>query len=164
MKTMGLSTARSIAAFTLTLSCTASVVGCADFAGSNRSSGGVITLSADQGIVFSSEEVLSGDKFNQVDLLATENGDRLRLAAGGETTTKPNPVNWFPADQGLYQMFSGLADVPADKPQETNGVSMLKTTSGYGFVLKNFASGGYTKGWIRSSSASEDVIEYELIE
>ena len=138
---------------------------CAESRGSRSGGGsGVVTLNADEGVVFASGEILPGDKFNQVDLLATDNGDRLRLATGGATTTKPNPVNWFPASGGLYQMFESLDDVPADKPTDSTGTSMLKTTSGYGFVIQNYVSEGYTVGWIQSSSPTEVIIEYEVID
>ena len=140
------------------------LIACAESRGSRSGGSGVVTLHADEGVVFDNGEILPGDKFNQVDLLATDNGDRLRLATGGATTTKPNPVNWFPASGGLYQMFEGLDDVPADKPTESTGTSMLKTTSGYGFVLQNYVSGGYTVGWIQSSSPTEVIIEYEVID
>ena len=146
------------------VACITLTIGCAESRPSAIASSGVITLNANEGVVFSTGDILPGDKFNQVDLNATDNGDRLRLASGGETTTKPNPVNWFPAAGGLYQMFTSLEDVPDDKPGNSAGTSQLKTTAGYGFVLKNYISDGYTRGWIRSSSPTEVVIEYELID
>lgn len=146
------------------IACLVLTIGCAESRRSASASSGLITLNANEGVVFTTGDILPGDKFNQVDLIATDNGDRLRLASGGETTTKPNPVNWFPADGGLYQMFTSLDDVPADKPGDTSGTSQLKTTAGYGFVLKNYISGGYTKGWIQSSSPTEVVIEYEVFD
>ncbi|MEC8025278.1 MAG: hypothetical protein VX223_15230, partial [Myxococcota bacterium] len=103
-------------------------------------------------------------KFNQVDLLATENGDRIRLATGGPTTTKPNPIIWFESAGGMLETYSSLDEVPYDKPASETGAAMLKTETGLGFVLENYTSSGFTKGWIRSATASEVVIEYEIFE
>ena len=127
---------------------------------------GTITLGADQGVVFETGEIIPGDKFNQVDLLATENGSRLRLATGGATTAKPNPVNWFDSSSGIPETFNSLDEVPNDKPTGSTGASMLKTETGIGFVLENYVSsyGGYTKGYIRQATATEVVIDYVIIE
>ena len=46
-----------------------------------------------RGSGFTTGDILPGDKFNQVDLIATDNGDRLRLVSGARQ--KPNPVNCF---------------------------------------------------------------------
>ncbi len=142
----------------------ASVASCESNPRSTADEFGVITLNADDGVVFATGEIIPGDKFNQVDLLATENGDRIRLATGGPTTTKPNPIIWFESAGGMLETYSSLDEVPYDKPSSETGAAMLKTDTGLGFVLENYTSSGFTKGWIRSATASEVVIEYEIFE
>ncbi|MFT5430098.1 MAG: hypothetical protein ACI9OJ_000771 [Myxococcota bacterium] len=150
----------------ITLSSTLLLIACSSSTGGGaeeETSSGEVSLGAGSGIAFGTATVIGGNKFNQVDLVATENGDNLRLQTGGATSTKSEPVNWFKLG-GVPQTFAALDDVPFEKPADSDTQPLLAPKTGNGFVLKNYATGGWTRGFIKSADATTITINYEVVE
>ena len=130
--------------------------------GSGDSAGGELVIGVEKGAVFGDGTLV--EKFNQADLFVTPNGDKgPRAATGGTTSTKNEPANWF-YKGGLATVFSSLDEVPNTKPEPGAHGVILNVEAGYGFVIKNYASGGYTRGWVKSATPSQITVEYEVFE
>ena len=125
-----------------------------------------LSVKVENGVVFETQETIQGLKFNQVDMMFSANGgDGPRAATGGSKSTENAPANWFKGGGGMYKTYAGLDDVPRDqKPLDGDSGVCLNVKTGYGFVVKNFVSPGYTAGWVQAASPSELTIEYVLID
>lgn len=119
-------------------------------------------VKVEQGIAFGTGTLVT--KFTEADLMVTINGpDGPRAATGGAKSTVNEPANWF-IQGGVPRVFTSLAQVPKQKPQDGDPGILLHVKTGNGFMIKNFVSGAYTRGWVRSADETQVTIEYELVD
>ena len=127
--------------------------------GDGASGNGTMTLTADTGIDFVKGTFLEkGNSYNS-DIYATAGNNHLKLSSGGEMISQPRPVNFFLGAGGIHETFESLADVPDEYPDSSMTAALVKAKQGNAFVVQT-ASGGYAKGWISASSATEITIQW----
>ena len=142
-----------------TLGCGSEGSGAAADAGSGAAPRqGRVVLSLEQGVAFASGEVQRPGTFLNSDLRATAGGNAPKLSTGGRHSADDQPALWL---RSTYTGLAGKNPVPADRPTSANG-AMVDPKVGNGFVIRNFVSGGYTRGFIEAADAQSITILYDF--
>ncbi len=137
--------------------------------GADTSSGGEVVdespkqvvVPVESGINFKDES--PGNSFES-DLFVTKNSSEgPKAATGGANSTKNEPANWF-LQGGVPRQFQSFEQVPLSMPTDGDGGIMLHVKTGYGFVIRNFISGGHTVGWISEATETQLTIEYKVVD
>jgi hypothetical protein len=123
---------------------------------------GQITFGAEQGADLCTGTVLAGS--HATDIWAVDAGGKLALMSGGDTSTKPRPVNWL--NPGGYQKaYDSLSMVPSEEddfPTDPIGITLQKAKEHGGFILMR-SDGTWVKGWFSSLSTTHVTIQFETI-
>ncbi len=120
---------------------------------------GTLTIRADQGIDFRTGAVLDPGNFANSDLLASNNGDHLKLTTGGDSPVDNRRVNWFLGDGGTFDTFGTLNDVPTTKPELDENQALVRAVAGRGFVLETRGD-GWVRGIIDAADASSVTVTF----
>jgi hypothetical protein len=138
----------------LVLACGAEESGC--------NGGNTATLSDGQGISFSDGCVhSSGNKknsdlyvtFGEPYLKLTPGGDKPKVLPNGDEIKTQTDVLWTHPTK-----YGSLAEVPDTLPADGSSPSLSQVRTGYGFVIKNHTTSGYTKGWIETAEPNTGLI------
>lgn len=153
---------RTLSRFVVALSlvATAFAAGCDSADGEDDSiKSGTLTIRADQGIDFRTGAVVDPGNFSNSDLIASDNGDHLKLATGGDSPVDNRRVNWFLGDGGTFDSFADLNEVPLTKPDVDENQALVRATEGRGFVLETRGD-GWVRGIINSADASSVTVTF----
>jgi len=120
---------------------------------------GTVTFGADEGVDLFSGRVRDPGNYANSDLVASKNGDGLKLSTGGDSPTHNRHVNWFKTGGGVPRSFASLAEVPDERPTELMVDPLVKAKTGNGFLVER-ADGGFTKGRIVSADATSVTLEF----
>ena len=110
--------------------------------------GVVVSLQAEEGIDLDDGVLVAPAAFDNADLIATHNGDGLRLSSGGTTPVDLRPVNWFITPSGAPAAFSSLDAIPDDLPSSDMTAALPIAEIRCGFIVQT-QEGDWVKGWIR---------------
>ncbi len=119
--------------------------------------GNSATLGVGQGISFSDGCVQSPGNFENSDLYVTYGEPYLKLTPGGEKSNKQTDVRWTNPSK-----YGSLPEVPDTLPADGSSPSLTQVKTGYGFVIKNHTTSGYTKGWIESGEPNSPSITMQF--
>ncbi len=108
----------------------------------------VVSLQAEEGIDLDDGVLVAPAAFDNADLIATHNGDGLRLSSGGATPVDLRPVNWFITPSGAPAAFSSLESIPDDLPTTDMTAALPIAEIRCGFIVQT-QQGEWVKGWIR---------------
>ena len=122
------------------------------------------TLQVGWGLNLETGETLAKANFANSDLYATAGNPYLKLTPGGSSPTKGQPLRWFKNSGGFVKSFGALADVPLEIPTDNDGSQSIVSVKPYmGFIVKANLSDVYARVWVRTASASQISLEYQLI-
>ncbi len=124
------------------------------------------TISTEEGIVFSTGELVEGHPpFSKTDLYVVTNGPEGPQLKTGATkiTEHGSPVNWF-MQGGIARKWDSLDQVPHTLPTEDSQDTLQHAKYGNGFLVENFLSSGYTRGFISAATPDSVTIQYEVHE
>jgi hypothetical protein len=109
-------------------------------------------IGTNQGYVFEKEDMISGNQFVSVDIIAYKHKEGLDIFAGTSPATKERqPMKIY---QG--KNYKNISEVPSTKPSsDENNSYMTLAKPGDAAVVKNNVSPGYAKFLITETAGSE---------
>lgn len=154
------------AVLVLALSLTLFAVGCGDGDEGTSESTSVsypvtVSFGAEEGVDMVAGEHMVPGNFANSDLVAQANGDDLKLSTGGPNAIHLRAAEWF-QNGGIADVFSGLDTVPNTPLPTGDGLPLIHTKTGNGFIIQA-STGTYFKGYVSAASATSVTIEYEPI-
>ncbi len=120
-------------------------------------------LAVDQGVIFSTGEVVPGASYLKVDVIVRKHGSsNFDLKPGGTGPSDLRLMHIFKSG-GVDKVYKSIDEVPDDLPSSADyGDYLGSVSTGNAFVIENNVGDGYTKVWVKQVIASAGLVRLEF--